>query len=207
MSTAPPAPPDPRSYPATGMPDRDWWMALWPDPAGVLRSVGMRPGQRVLDLCCGDGYFTAPLARLVAPGLLAALDLSEEMLTRARMAVAQAGVSTVRWVAGDAAELEALAPGPYDRVLLANTLHGVPDPEALGRSVHAVLAPGGEFVVINWHARPREQTPVLGSPRGPRTELRLSPEETTRRLAPAGFIQVEVQNLGSYHYAVRYRRG
>ena len=53
------------NFPATSMPDRDWWAALWPDPEGVLRQVGVEPGMTVLDLCCGDGYFTAPLARLV----------------------------------------------------------------------------------------------------------------------------------------------
>ena len=50
------------------MPDRDWWEALWPDPKGVLEQVGVAAGMRVIDLCCGDGYFTAPMGQLVADG-------------------------------------------------------------------------------------------------------------------------------------------
>ena len=53
--------PDERLFPATLMPDSDWWHALWPNPDAVLRNVGIKPGKRVVDLCCGDGHFTRPM--------------------------------------------------------------------------------------------------------------------------------------------------
>ena len=52
-------------FPATTMPDRDWWATLWPDPEAVIGLLGVKPTMTVVDLCCGDGYFTAPLARIV----------------------------------------------------------------------------------------------------------------------------------------------
>ena len=51
-------------FPATSMPDPEWWQALWPDPGEVLRALGLGPGLAVVDLCCGEGRFTLPLARL-----------------------------------------------------------------------------------------------------------------------------------------------
>jgi hypothetical protein len=33
------------------MPTAGWWEALWPDPAGVLASVGLKPDMEVIDLC------------------------------------------------------------------------------------------------------------------------------------------------------------
>ena len=54
----------PGFFEGTGMPDPGWWEALWPDPAKVLRDVGMTPGMDVVDLCCGDGWFTFPLSRI-----------------------------------------------------------------------------------------------------------------------------------------------
>ena len=48
-------------FPATAMPDPDWWQALWPDPRSVLDEMGVEVGTVVVDLCCGDGLFTAPL--------------------------------------------------------------------------------------------------------------------------------------------------
>lgn len=82
-------------FPATAMPDRDWWAALWPDPDGVLRALGIRPGMTVVDLCCGDGYFTAPLARIVQ-GRMHAVDIDPEMIEQTRAALDAAGASVLR---------------------------------------------------------------------------------------------------------------
>jgi protein-L-isoaspartate O-methyltransferase len=46
------------------MPDADWWLALWPDPAKVVAEMGVQRGMVVIDLCCGDGLFTAALAQI-----------------------------------------------------------------------------------------------------------------------------------------------
>ena len=70
---------------------------------------------------------------------------------------------------------------------MANAFHGVPDRPRLIRAVRATLTPGGRFAIVNWQQRPREETLVLGEPRGPRTKLRLSPEQT--------FLAVEAGEL------------
>jgi hypothetical protein len=46
------------------MPTAGWWEALWPDPAGVLAAVGIKPGTQVIDLCSGDGWFTLQIAKI-----------------------------------------------------------------------------------------------------------------------------------------------
>jgi hypothetical protein len=37
-------------FPATTMPDADWWQSLWPDPAQVLAEMGVEPGMVVVYL-------------------------------------------------------------------------------------------------------------------------------------------------------------
>jgi SAM-dependent methyltransferase len=64
-----------RIFPATLMPDADWWHNLWSGPDGVARALGIGPGMTIVDLGCGDGYFTAALARQAAPGRVVALDI------------------------------------------------------------------------------------------------------------------------------------
>jgi predicted methyltransferase len=135
------------------MPDRDWWQALWPDPKRVLEDIGVVGGMQVIDLCSGDGYFTAPMGQLVADG-----------------------------------------------VLIANTFHGAPNHTGLARAVRATLRDEGTFVVINWWPRPREETTVLGKPRGPRPELRFSPDQVAAWVEPAGFRLREVKKVSPYHY-------
>jgi SAM-dependent methyltransferase len=192
-------------FPATAMPDRDWWSALWPDPEGVLRALGVEPGMTVVDLCCGDGYFTAPLAVLVE-GRVYGVDLDPAMLETARAEVAAAGATVKRWIRADAMALAALVPETVDFVLIANTFHGAPAQTELARGVAAVLRPGGRFAVVNWYPLPREKTTVLGQPRGPRTGLRMAPEQVRAVVEPAGFAWQRLVELPPYHYGAIFRR-
>jgi hypothetical protein len=83
---------------------------------------------------------------------------------------------------------------------MANAFHGVPEPARLARAVKATLALPGRFAIVNWHPRPREETVVLGEPRGPKTELRLSPQQTIDAVAGSGLKLVEVVEIPPYHY-------
>lgn len=185
------------------MPDPDWWHALWANPDGVMAAVGIVPGMTVLDLCCGDGYFTAAIARRVNGGTVVGVDLDEQMLTAARTACA--GLANCVFIKGDAMALERWFPEPIDYCLMANTFHGVPEQTALAREVAHILKPGGMFTVINWHAQAREQTPVLGEPRGPRTEWRMTPAQVCAVVEPAGLRRDRVVELLPYHYAALFR--
>ncbi|MEF0942370.1 class I SAM-dependent methyltransferase [Rhizobium sp. BR 362] len=193
-------------FPATSMPDRDWWAALWPRPAEVLTDLGIQPHMTVLDLCCGDGYFTAPLARLV-DGRVYALDFDAEMIEQAKTEVERLGGTVRQWIEADARKIASLLPGPVDYVLMANTFHGVPDKPDLALAVRHILRPGGWFAIVNWHPIPREQTVVLDQPRGPRTEMRMSPDAVQRIVEPAGFGTVRIQELPPYHYGIILERG
>ena len=186
-------------YSATVMPDREWWQALWTNPEYMLRALGIEPEMTVLDLCCGDGYFTAPLVTLVK-GKVIGLDIDPDMLDQARVEVARLGASVNRWICGDADDLADLVSERVDFVLMANTFHGVPDQTGLARNAASVLKPGGRFAVVNWHQIPREQTLVLDKPRGPKTEMRMSPEDVVSVVEPAGFQLVDLVELPPYHY-------
>ncbi|HFD80388.1 MAG TPA: class I SAM-dependent methyltransferase [Gammaproteobacteria bacterium] len=186
------------------MPDKDWWQALWPDPEKVLRSVGIEPDMNVVDLCCGDGHFTRPLCQLVHPGETWALDLDASLLEQAEQGCRDN--PNFHAILGDARELAEQITEPVDFVFIANTFHGVPDKTGLARAVHRALKPGGRFAVINWHRRPREQTTVLGQPRGPDTELRMEPDEVRQAVEVAGFRLEKVVEVGPYHYGAVFRK-
>jgi SAM-dependent methyltransferase len=191
-------------FPATAMPDRDWWAALWPDPEQVLRSLGVEPGMVVVDLCCGDGYFTAPLARIV-DGNVFGLDIDAAMLEQTRAELQRTGTSALELICADARDLRQLVPDKVDYVLIANTFHGVPDKSAMARAVAAVLNPAGRFAIVNWHKLPRERTVVLGKPRGPKTEMRMSPDDVRSVVEPAGFSLERVVELPPFHYGAIFR--
>lgn len=191
-------------FPATIMPDQDWWHALWPDPDGVVKALHIESGMTVVDLGCGDGYFTAAIARQLGRGRVIGFDLDPAMLEQAK-AVCD-GMANCDWLLGDAMELSRSIAAPVEYVLIANTFHGVPDKTALAREIAAALKPNGRFAIVNWHPIAREKTPVLGQPRGPRTELRMSMEQTQEVVEPAGFELQALVELPPYHYGAIFRK-
>ena len=193
-----------RLFPATAMPDRDWWQALWPDPGAIVRSLGMEAGMNVIDLGCGDGYFTAAIARRVRTGKVVGIDLDPALLNEAKAACA--GLENCELQLGDVMELGAMNLPAADYVLIANTFHGVPDKTALAREVAKCLRSGGRFAIVNWYPILREQTRVLGQLRGPRTELRMSVEQTEHVVEPAGFTSEKLVKLPPYHYGAVFRK-
>ena len=186
------------------MPTAGWWEALWPDPAGVLATVGLKPDMEVIDLCSGDGWFTLQIAKIARH--VAAIDIDPALLDVAQARLKEAGVSNCDFVAGDAYNLTKFRPKPVDFVFMANAFHGVPDPKRLAESVKAALKPGGRFAIVNWHARPREETPILGEPRGPRTELRLTPEKTINAVEAGGLSFAMLVQIPPYHYGAIFER-
>jgi SAM-dependent methyltransferase len=195
----------PGFFEGTGMPDPGWWEALWPDPAKVLRDVGIQPGMDVVDLCCGDGWFTLPLCRIARAVI--AIDIDAALIEVARTRFAKSGgAPNCTFIQADAYDIATAIPQPVDHVFLANAFHGVPDKPLLARAIHDVLKPGGLFAVVSWYPRPREETTLLGEPRGPATELRMSPEATIASVEPGGLKFRNLVDVSSYHYGAVFER-
>jgi SAM-dependent methyltransferase len=194
----------PGFFEGTEMPNAGWWEALWPEPAKVLAAVGMTSDMTVIDLCSGDGWFTLQIAKIVLR--VVAIDIDGKLLDLARLRLAENGIVNCDYVAGDAYDLAKLVTDPFDFVFLANAFHGVPDRPRLARAVQATLRQGGRFAIVNWHQRPREETTILGEPRGPKTELRLSPGQTIVAVEAAGLKLDRLVELPPYHYGVVFER-
>ena len=190
-------------FEATEMPTAGWWEVLWPDPADVLRKLGLTAGVDVIDLCSGDGWFTLEIARTARR--VTAIDIDPRFLDKARLYLTKNGITNCTFVAGDAYDVATLAP-QADFVFLANAFHGVPDKPRLAKAIRQALKPGGRLAIVNWHRRPREETPIMGEPRGPRTELRMSPEQTIKSLESGGLKFTQLVELPPYHYGVVFER-
>jgi ubiquinone/menaquinone biosynthesis C-methylase UbiE len=194
----------PGFFKGTEMPTAGWWEALWPAPATVLNQVGIRSGMTVIDLCSGDGWFTLQIAKIASH--VVAVDIEAKLLDVAKRRLSESGIVNCEFVEGDAYDVAMLVPQRVDFVFLANAFHGVPERTRLARGVADALKPGGHFAIVNWHARPREETTILGEPRGPLTELRITPETTAAEVEPAGFDLVRIVELPPYHYGAVFKK-
>jgi SAM-dependent methyltransferase len=194
----------PGFFEGTEMPTAGWWEALWPDPGKVLHAISLTSGMDVVDLCSGDGWFTLHIAKIARH--VVAIDLDTSLLEVARLRLNEAGIANCNYLTGNAYDIGELVAQRVDLVFMANAFHGVPDRLRLARAVHEVLKPSGRFAIVNWHQRPREETIILGEPRGPRTALRMSPDQTVGAVEPAGLKLLQVVELPPYHYGVVFER-
>jgi ubiquinone/menaquinone biosynthesis C-methylase UbiE len=113
-----------------------------------LRSVlRPQPGERLLEVGVGTGYYSLDLAEWVAPeGTLELFDLQQEFLDHVMRAAAERGLTNLVPTQGDATQL------PYedasvDAVVLTAVLGEIPDSAAALREIRRVLRPEGRLVV------------------------------------------------------------
>jgi ubiquinone/menaquinone biosynthesis C-methylase UbiE len=100
-------------------------------------------GARVLDVATGTGIVALSAARIVGPtGRVVGVDLSPEMLARARHKLALTDLAQVEFREGDAQRLD-LPDRSFDVVLCASSLFFVPDMAGALREWRRVLVPGG----------------------------------------------------------------
>jgi SAM-dependent methyltransferase len=103
---------------------------------GLARQAGIGPGVTVLDVCCGTAGPGSLIAREFGCAYLG-VDFSPSAIALARQRAGDLRFAVQR--------VPPLPPGPFDVVLLLETLLAFPDKDALVRAVAAALAPGGRF--------------------------------------------------------------
>jgi SAM-dependent methyltransferase len=111
---------------------------------------GLRPGQRVLDLCSGTGEPALSAAVRVQPdGHVTGVDFAEEMLAVARDKAAQRGLTNVEFRAMDAEALDFPA-GHFDAATFRFGLMFMPGPVGCLAGIRRVLKPGSGLTVACW---------------------------------------------------------
>ena len=107
-------------------------------------------GARVLDVCCGSGASAIPAARAVGPeGSVLGLDLSENLMERARRKAESLSLAQASFRRGDLLDL-GLPDGGFDAVVCVFGIFFAPDMEAAARELWRVVRPGGRLAVTTW---------------------------------------------------------
>ena len=123
---------------------RDYWQYL---SVRTVDRLDLQPGERVLDIACGNGPSLAHAAHRVGPaGRVVGIDFAEQMLDIARAKIAQEGFANVDLKADDLTALPAPVE-PYDAVMCVLGLFFVDDMAGTLRSFLDQLRPGGRLCV------------------------------------------------------------
>jgi arsenite methyltransferase len=116
--------------------------------AGVANpfSLGaLQPGEDVLDLGSGAGTDSLVAAQMVgAGGTVTGIDMTPEMIAKARASTAELGVGNVEFVESEAEGLP-FADGSFDVVISNGVIDLIPDKDAVFAELSRVLRPGGRL--------------------------------------------------------------
>lgn len=123
----------------------------------VIETMDIKPGQRVLDVGVGTGLSLS----LYPEGCeVVGIDLSREMLTKAKLKVEEMGLSNVKLLEMDAQHLT-FQDDSFDHVLATFVISVVPDPVRTIAEMKRVLKPDGSLVIVNHFQN--EENKVVGT--------------------------------------------
>ena len=193
------------------------WIAFQPALDAMLEPLGRAvrarlapaPGERILDVGCGCGATTLALATTVgAAGMVTGIDRSASMLAVAGQATADAALTNVDFVEGDAGT-HPYRPDAYDVVFSRLGTMFFDDVEAAFTSLRRALRPGGRLGFVCW--RRLEENAWITEPRDAATAIVPLPpppgpdapgpfslaraEHIFSVLSHAGFVDVTIEPL------------
>jgi ubiquinone/menaquinone biosynthesis C-methylase UbiE len=146
----------------------------------LREALGPQPGERVLEVGPGTGYYTLDVAEWVGPeGRVDIFDLQQEMLDHTMRRAGERGLANLVPAQGDARSLP-YPDATFDAAYLVTVLGEVPDQDAALRELTRVLRPGGRLVVGELFGDPHWVSPGALRRRGEAAGLTFE-----RRVGPA----------------------
>lgn len=171
----------------------------WQKPDQVVRALGLKSGQTVIDIGAGTGYFTRRFAAALGPsGSAIGLDIEPGMVAFMKADAKKLGAKNydARVVKPDD---PGLARSSADLVFFCDTIHHIDGLVAYFRKLAPALKPGGRVAVIDFK---KEPLPV-----GPPPEIKLSRQQVIEDFRDAGYRLVAEYNFLPYQYFLEFEPG
>ena len=114
----------------------------------LVKSLGITPQMRILDLGCGDGTTAIPLAQLGAE--VVGIDIAQNLVDAGNKRAAEMGLAKLTFQEGDASNLQGVPDHLFDLTITIFGAMFAPKPFDVAKEMVRVTKPGGRIVMGNW---------------------------------------------------------
>src|SRR5580704_9398312 len=114
----------------------------------VVKSLGITPSMRVLDLGCGDGTTAVPLAQMGAD--VTGIDIDHNLVEAGNKRAAALGLKKLKFQEGDACHLQGVPDRSFDLTVSIFGAMFAPKPLDVAKEMVRVTKKGGRIVMGNW---------------------------------------------------------
>ena len=172
------------------------------DSEKILKDIGIKEGDRFLDLGSGEGYFSIAAAQAVGKdGIVYAFDADQDSISRLHREIAEKKLANIKASVVDITKELPLPDESINLAFMSNVLHGLvanSEVDSTFKEIARVTAYNGRLAVIEFKKQE--------SPHGPPLSIRLNPEDVETLAMAYGFLKESIQEAGPYHYVILLRK-
>lgn len=149
----------------------------------LLTNLGLKQGQTVCDMGCGNGYYVLPIAEMIGEkGRVLAVDVQPEMLELLRARMEGKGLTNITPILGSFHE-PYLPAESCDLILLVDVYHEFSYPELMLAAMRKALKPGGRIALVEYRMED-DEVPI-------KKLHKMSKKQILKEYLPNGFKLVE----------------
>lgn len=168
----------------------------WQNPEAILGRIGVKSGLTFMDIGCGEGFFTLPVARMIGEnGKVYGLDIDGDAIAALRERARRENLANLTLKVGKAEET-IFCEGCADIVFYANVLHDFEDPNKVLANARKMIKLSGKLIDLDWKKKANITMP------GPPLRIRLSEKEASNLIEAARFKVEATEKAGPYHYLI-----
>lgn len=168
----------------------------WQKPAEVVKSINLKPGDVIVDIGAGDGYFTRRFALAVSPGGQAlGLEVSSSRVESMREDAEKLGLDNYKAVLVETDD-PGLEPGSVDVVFLCNAYHHLQNRVDYFKTTSRGLKKNGRVVIVDFYNKRMDV--------GPPPSHTLAKEVVLEEMTAAGYTLLKDKDFLSYQYYLEF---
>lgn len=171
------------------------------DPENLLKTAGLGPGMKLIDMGCGGGSFTIPAARMVGDrGQVWAVDIMEPVLENIASTARINHLKNIHTLRCDLDTMGSCKTPELicDFAMVSKVLPQLQHPEFLVRNIYRALKTGGKVLIVEWVKEAGNF--------GPPPEQRISKDEAGEYFAKQGFKFLGEIETDEFHYGLVFQK-